>query len=295
MSGPTLALDLLVSRSARFLTSGALNTKIFEDRIADLYATRFANIRGENAQGFEAIVPILKAENFPELRCIGTGFFIHAGGILVTAAHIVREIIDINGRPLDERGLAVIQFSPPNFFQIRWVNKVSLHLVADVAVLCLETIYLKNKVEPLRNKVLIPTTSIPALESPISTWAFPGAIHFASDEYREITITPKVYRGRINQEHRFGRDSVMMPGPCYETTLAIEGGASGGPVFNESGHVFAVNSTGVHGTNIGYASHIQSIGGLRIARVATSDGVIHDNITVSELINRGEISVHDGE
>lgn len=45
----------------------------------------------------QSIVPIVAwNENDKEMRCIGTGFFISASGLLMTAAHVVRDPIDEN-------------------------------------------------------------------------------------------------------------------------------------------------------------------------------------------------------
>jgi hypothetical protein len=41
---------------------------------------------GEQVQGWEAVVPIIRVDDPLRLTCIGTGFFIHTGGLLITAA-----------------------------------------------------------------------------------------------------------------------------------------------------------------------------------------------------------------
>ncbi|MFA6002775.1 MAG: hypothetical protein WC881_01770 [Elusimicrobiota bacterium] len=72
-----------------------------------------------------------------------------------------------------------------------------------------------------------------------------------------------------------GRDSCMLPTACFRTSMGIKGGASGGPVFDYRGYVFAINSSGVDGTSISFVSSIFSvfpvwISDVRIPRQAPS-------------------------
>lgn len=259
---------------------------------------RFKSGSGETVQGWEAIVPILRADASPkQLTCIGTGFFIHTGGILVTAAHVVRDIcgedgqqsLTTEGEPV--AGLMAMQYVPPDQMIRRDIVKVAAHLRADVAVAGVSTLLKQETGIPVRNKVLRLTAEVPTVGDYVATWAFPKSVHETKDNIGTVTIVPKFYEGKITCEYRNGRDSVMLPGPCYETNLSLEGGSSGGPVFDERGHVFAVNSTGIDGSDIAFVSHIQSICGLPIAEYEVNDGTMIDSITIRELIARNEILV----
>ena len=245
---------------------------------------------GEHVQGWEAVVPILRVDERPlRMTCIGTGFFIHTGGILVTAAHVVRDVIGEDGNPTTS--LMALQYLHPNQFISRFIIKACVHTVEDVAVLGVQTLSHKDTGAPLRNKVLIPTTRLPKEGDLVSTWAFPKSTSEYVGNRGQVSISAKLYDGAVRKEYSSGRDRVLLPGRCYETSLGIEGGASGGPVFDEHGHVFAVNSTGIDGTDIGYVSHIQGVGGLSLANVMTSDGQLHECITIHSLIEHGDIPV----
>ena len=250
---------------------------------------RFVTGDGEPVQGWEAIVPIFRADEFPKLICIGTGFFIHVGGILATAAHVMRDVLDKNGDP--EAGLMTIQYVHPNIMIRRNITNVTMHGCADVAVAAVETLIHKETGNPLRNEAMIMTTKVPKVGDYVATWAFPKSVSTFTEKETSVSIGPKLYEGEIKEEHRDGRDSVMLPGPCYETNLGVEKGASGGPVFDENGRVFAILSTGFEGTDTAFISHVQSMGGLPIARMKGADGEIRENTTVGELIKRGEIHV----
>lgn len=249
-----------------------------------------ANIRngsGQTVQGQEAVIPILKFTDNPRrFTCIGTGFFISTSGIFATASHVLCEGID----PTNTSALFVVHFIPPTTFIMRHISKATIHKGADVAVGVLETLISPQSGQPLRNKVLILTKQTPSLDAEIHTWAYPNALTTHEGTTGSVSIFPKLYSGKILEEHREGRDRIMLPGPCYRTDLGIEGGTSGGPVFDSNGHVFAINSTGIDGTDIAYVSHIQSIGGLPINLYQLENGEILENITCSSLIQRGHIA-----
>jgi hypothetical protein len=138
--------------------------------------------------------------------------------------------------------------------------------------------------------VLTLTAKVPRPGDFIATWAFPKSTHEYTDKGGCVSIAPKLYDGKMLEELP-GRGG-LLPGRCYATTLGIEGGSSGGPVFDEHGHVFAINSTGFSGMDdLGFVSHIQSIGGLSVASVMTTDGRLHEQIDVHSLIEQGAILV----
>jgi hypothetical protein len=249
---------------------------------------RFETGTGEQVQGWEPVVPILRIDEPLRVTCIGTGFFIHTGGILVTAAHVVRDVIDEDGKPT--ANLAVLQYVPPNQFVRRHVIKASWHTVEDVAVLGLQTLNHKETGAPLRNKVLRLTGRVAKAGDLVSTWAFPKSQHEYAGKSGSVSIRPKLYDGKVLEE--LSNRGGLLRGRCYATSLGIEGGASGGPVFDEHGHVFAINSTGFSGVeDLGFVSHIQSVGGLSVAKVMTTDGQLREQITIHSLIERGEVLV----
>ena len=246
----------------------------------------FTTEAGEGVQGQETIVPIIIVGSNPrELTCIGTGFFIAASGILATAAHVFAGVEDLEAQG---KGIVTLCFAPPNRLMLCPIQQVTLHTRADVAIAAVQ---MREDSTPLRNRCLPLTKETPAVGSVVFTWAYPLAITSVRGTQATLPIDPVLYRGRIRCEYREGRDAGMLPGPCYETDLAFENGASGGPVFDEQGRVFAVNSTGIGGTDIAYVSHIQSIGGLPVKLYKTKDGVVHEQIRISRLMEMGHVIV----
>jgi hypothetical protein len=104
-------------------------------------------------------------------------------------------------------------------------------------------------------------------------------------EKLRVNFSAAYYEDRIEEYLPAGRDRVMLPGPCWRTSMTIHGGASGGPVFDERGRVFAINSTG-----FGYVSSI-----VPVFEVAFKAQLEPDKdlvlTSVGQLIQRGIISL----
>ena len=243
---------------------------------------------GRRAQGQEVVFPILAMGDGPlDTICLGTGFFVSNSGIFATAAHLFLDVTGSDGAL--NAGLAICQFTPPNNFTMRRIIQLSRHTVADVAVGAVESLFDEQSGKLVTNKMLPMTVRIPKIGDEISTWAYPNGHARRTSNQTAISLFPKLYTGVVKMEHREGRDSVLLPGPCYETDMCIEAGTSGGPVMNEHGHVFAINSSSFEGIPTTYVSHIQSIGGLPLRDCQIEGGERLATITIGALIKGGQI------
>ena len=72
-----------------------------------------------------------------------------------------------------------------------------------------------------------------------------------------IHLESQAYEGVITKHYPIKRDSGLLSWPCYETTMELKGGSSGGPVFisGSNGVVFAVNCSALDSK----LSHISSL------------------------------------
>jgi hypothetical protein len=182
------------------------------------------------------IFPILKQLEDDTYKLIGTAFFITDSGIFLTAKHVLMDVLDNECR--QTHPIAAFTFLPNGIMPIRRVLKAFLNASGDVAAGILEN--RKNDEEPLLNPYsgLSRITMNP--DDKIFTYAYPEMTCVGN----EINIKPDFYEGQIQLHYPQGRDRVFLPNPCYQTSLSILGGASGGPVFNAKGHIMGINSTG---------------------------------------------------
>lgn len=243
---------------------------------------------GGPASANDSVFPIVSQDENGVLIPIGTGFFIGEHGLFVTAAHIVHAVLNEHGQAKGPFG--ILQHEPGNRIVIRPITRTTHHEVADVAVGFAAPMHSKSTGKPLTNTLMTLARMSPRVGDSVHTYAFPRT-QVEPGKPQVLKLTPGAYAGTITAHYPTGRDSVLLPGPCYETTMTIHGGASGGPVFNKDGRVIAVNSTGVDGTNIGFVSCITSILSLRLEDVRLPGDPAGRAVLVQELCDRGFIPV----
>lgn len=236
-----------------------------------------------------AVFPIVRHDAEDKMHLLGTGFFITTNGLFVTARHVLTHILDKNGRQMYPIG--VVQFLGENVWIYRPILRCGYNRIADVAVGVAAPAHRNSDGKPLTNPILTLTLLRPRLNVPVVTYAYPKHANLIlPDGTQQINFAPAYYDGQIMDYFPLGRDRVLLPGPCYQTSMAIHGGASGGPVFSPNGLVFGVNSTGYDGTDVSFVSRIHEIFGLSIDDVVIDAGGPR-SVSIIELAKAGHIVV----
>lgn len=242
------------------------------------------------ALAMECVFPLCAQGKGKKWRFIGTAFFINHFGVFVTAKHVIQEFLDGRSSPEDDALCGFLVMRDNTVAPLR-VLHASAHLTADVAVGRLALLQNRETGE-IRPTMSFPMTMKPApVGQQAFTFAYPQTVVDASQSPQKFQIAPWFFDGAVTQHFPSGRDRVMLPGNVYETCITIKGGASGGPVYDENGNVFGVNSTGIDGTDISYVSSISDIMDLVICDMNHPDGTHWDTITIRELIELGAIEV----
>lgn len=242
---------------------------------------------GKSASAGEAIFPIVTQHPDGILESVGTGFFIGQQGLFVTAAHNITHVIDQDGKP--RQPLGMIQFMPGSSFFLRPFRYVTRHTIADVA---LGIAYpLKHNItgEHAPNPVLTLSNSKPTIGTPIHTFAYPKA-KIIPGTPQKAYFSERYFEGMIEGHFPEGRDKTLLPGPCFQTSMSIHGGASGGPVFGPHGFVIGINSTGYDDSNLSFVSCISSLLDLRLANLKLAGETTGRYVSVAELIPLGFVS-----
>lgn len=235
----------------------------------------------------EAIVPvILQHLESGQFKFVGTAFFIMMNGLIVTAKHVLDEVRE-NGQVFGPIG--IIQFFGKNKYCMRNIKKSYEYPNSDVALALLDQPKHKITGKPILNKVLSLSLSGANTGDSVFTYAYPKTLVEVENKKHIFRIASSIYEGRLIAEFPDGRDSALLPNPCWQTDIHIHGGASGGPVFNKDGHVIGINSTSFSSdpscSFISTLSHIQN---LRMQGISFSNSNLVDP-TVRELIDAGLI------
>ena len=223
-----------------------------------LEAIAFHTDDGHAADPRELIIPICWHERATgRARTLGTCFpFFSKQNIFLTAKHLFtdegititdsaggrfscssgRELVGIHYYYLD--GYAGVPWLP------RPITRLWMHPTADIAMGLFAGIKFLKVPHTLVDKIPSRDFGIPSKDDLLATFAYPELRGQTLVEIARQTYEVKTARaGYVNIVYPQGRDRVLLPGPCMETSIDIRGGMSGGPVFNSLGRVCGVNST----------------------------------------------------
>lgn len=199
----------------------------------------FKNSLGQQVSNEGSIFPLVTF--FPErqsFKCLGTGFFITPRGGFVTAKHV---FFQNDGTHVPT--LFGIQSLETGERIVRTVVNFVTHKNADIAIGHLGGATIQNIPEiPLASVFIISTQEL-SIGDEIKTYAFP----LTETTYPGATLTEFKFLGRwsvgkIIDYHPDGMS--LLRNACYQTSMKIQDGASGGPVFKDN-YVIGINSTGM--------------------------------------------------
>lgn len=252
-----------------------------------LFSVRATNGRLHDPN--EVIFPILRSDDDDRLRLVGTGFFVSRLGWFVSARHVFESVLDRHGRAID--ALSILHFLEGNRFHHRPVIGFVVHPSADVGVgVCASMSHVQTR-EPLYNKVLTLSRRIPKVGDPAWTYAYPGTT-LSAEIPQNVRITPGFYAGEIMATFPEGRDRVLLPSPCYQTSMPIHRAASGGPVFGIGGAVIGINSTGFDGeTDVSFVSRILDAMSLGVPNVVMPTDCEPRVVSLNNLAAIGHVSL----
>ena len=251
----------------------------------DRYEIRTA--RGELIDPVHGIFPIVRYDRDGYLYLLGTGFFISTNGLFATARHVLMDTFDSKGR--ERYPIGIVQFLPDHTFIKRPILRCASHSVADVAVGVAAPMNDPNG-KPITNPAVGITPMHPGMGSRVVTFAHPKNSNSIVGDVQRFEVRPAFYDGDIIDYFPHGRDRVMLPAPCYQTSIVMHGGASGGPVFSREGGVFGLNSSGIDGTDISFVSRINEIFDLVIDDVQLGTDLPR-SVSVLEIARAGHIVV----
>ena len=137
------------------------------------------------------------------------------------------------------------------------------------------------------NKCFALSRDLPAVGSNVVTMAFPKSQLTEDQGAFSLKFSTSAVSGTIEEYYPDRRDSVMLPGRCFRTSMDIAAGASGGPVAYGDGWVFGINSTGMEGAPVGFVSSVEDILDLDVGRIRLPSGEIREQGTIRDLAGLG--------
>ncbi len=235
------------------------------------------------------IFPILSHVN-EEYKFIGTGFFIGQPGLFISAKHVLADVLNEDGKPKGD--LYISQILPDSTSLLRPIHRFYTNGIDDIAVgICFQ---MKNNSDgsDLKNTQLKLTTEVPEIKSQVVTFAYPNTLKINGNiDNQSFVFYPNFYSGTLEEYYPCGRDKVLLPGESFRTSIYLHPGSSGGPVFDNKGRVFAINTSSQDIKNISFVSSIKAILDIVIDDVNLMAGGPTFSLSIRELTKMGHLFV----
>jgi hypothetical protein len=240
----------------------------------------------------KAIFPIIAQDIETNVfRLVGTGFFIHPEGLIITAKHVLQDVMDRKGNVIGPIG--IFCFHGHSSYYIRRIIRAHYYPNSDVAVALLDQPRHNTTKETLKGSSLALSFSQRKENEYVFTYAYPKSEIESNGLKHKMIFVPAFYEGKLIQEFPNGRDSATLPNPCWQTDIHLHGGSSGGPVFDAKGYVIGVNSTSFSGDpSLSFISTIYHIINLKITQISI-EGRKEADYTLKELIRLNLIRARD--
>lgn len=164
------------------------------------------------------------------------------------------------------------------------VRKVTLCGHTDVAILFLTP---KNKVAQ-QSDFLSPAVQLmpPAIGETLTAFGYRRSKAEVSDDKIEWLVDPVTSHGVVKEVHGEKRDSSMLSFPCFQIDAQYDGGMSGGPVINRTGHLIGIVCSSISpkeagGEHVSYVTLLYPVLSVRLELKV--DGQDKESFTVYEL------------
>ena len=189
-----------------------------------------------------AVFPIVKRDDAGTITLCGTGFFVAPGGVFATAKHI------FEGNDVRESDSFEILQEGVGHVEPRSILEVITDEASDLAVGRLKPAH--NECLSCKEHTVVGIMQLdPEIHEVVGSFVFAhtlidrpknvemenGVVEFQNVRLRshwEVGLTEKIYPNGLG----------FVKGPCFGTSMFVEGRGSGGPVFNSNGFVIGVNS-----------------------------------------------------
>jgi len=194
------------------------------------------------------VAVMLVAQKDQEYSCLGSGIIV-GPTIALTARHVVDGFADIyDGAPLEHLkgegtfSLQAFQFLE-NGTKFRAWDVRQIYIAPDPRFTDIVFLRLQPTSQDHVNYNWIKVRMRlcpPSVGTTASAFGYHSTSIQLTGDGVEITTNPYTTTGVVEKIHNAGRDSAMLPFPCFRTNARFDRAMSGGPVFSQDGHLCGI-------------------------------------------------------
>jgi hypothetical protein len=227
----------------------------------------------------------------------GTAVLI-APGIAITATHVIEH----RKNAIETGSIAIGCFGLSDPVQFWRVSTITFAPNSDLTILGLTYASALPRENTFHQAVL--STRLPSLGEKLSIIGFR-----AKENHFEITDPKNHYHsgdiflcnGSVTERYIEGRDKFLIPWPCLEVSCASWGGMSGGPVFDQNGHLIGLLSTSFSSEDNQGPSYISLLwpamtctfsGGWPIDFFESKESLIESKKNICTIIQPEALTIH---
>lgn len=172
-----------------------------------------------------------------KMSILGCGILV-APGIAIAARHV----IEPEFTSLDEtRGILCVGVGI-NHLMFWRPHQVTYHSNNDLAVI---TLHYASQLPETFDQAAITTRTPKIGERVVIAGLVDRGSSKVGEKHATMNLEAKAAVGKVTARYDAGRDRIMLPGPSLEIDCPALGGMSGGPAFDETGHLVGILSTSV--------------------------------------------------
>jgi hypothetical protein len=139
----------------------------------------------------EVIFPIFRKISLTECEIVGTGFYILRNSCFLTARHVLKRH--------QEDLFTVHFFTEDQKFLLRPVTAAYHHPKGDISAGVLAPVSQERYKIPLKNKILVFESKIPAIGSDIVTYSYPLHDIINNSDGVRMNLQPEFYSGSLGE------------------------------------------------------------------------------------------------
>ena len=248
----------------------------------------------------KSVMPVVAVKG-DQIKPLGTCFAISNHGLVLTARHVLEDVIEFGAQSNEWQVGAIYVSEPTPSDDVPdllggpiLADRIHISNEFDIGLMHLNLPVRKDTGEFLSMPALELSPAIPREDEICFTLGYHNTkIESASDNpyHKTIERAYSASKGVIEEIHFPKRDNAYLNFPCFRTSLRHEPGMSGAPVLSKDGGVIGIVCSAIEGQDIYYVSLIGLALFLQIDAINAEGN--YSKVFVYDFITGGAVAANE--